>query len=284
VVIVSKDLLALADQASRTMYLVDPAESDWGRSDAVQESYRIPDEMLQLFNDVKLRNSAFYEKQVMLLCTSGSVAVVSYPEREVLWMAHCPHSNAHSIELLPNGNVAVAASTAGWVRIYTPSQRDRFSDYTEYRLPSAHGVQWDPQAKVLWALGGDRLVALEVGGAATPQIGELFSADLPTKQGHDLQPVAGDSDRIWVTTGSQVYQFVKSRREFDSGYADHASISLPAVKSIGNFATGQVVLTRPAPGSLYSWTTDTVYFYRPQLVKRREGMALYKVRIWSADY
>jgi hypothetical protein len=284
VVGVSEGLLALADQASRILYLVDPADDEWNGSDAVHWSYRIPDEMLKLFNDVKLRNSGFFGKQVMLLCTTGSAAVVAYPNGEVLWMAHSPGSNAHSIELLPNGNVAVAASTAGWVRVYASSQGPQATDYTQFSLASAHGVQWDPQNQVLWALGFDRLVALEVNGTANPRIKELFSVELPTKNGHDLQPVTGDPDRLWVTTGTQVYQFVKSNRSFDSAYADQASISLSSVKSIGNFPSGQVVLTRPAPGSLYSWTTDTVHFFRPTAVKHRVGLALYKVRIWCADY
>jgi hypothetical protein len=170
------------------------------------------------------------------------------------------------------------------VRVYASSQGPQSSDYTEFSLPSAHGVQWDPQTQVLWALGFDRLVALEVEEAANPRIKELYSVELPTKNGHDLQPVAGDSDRLWVTTGSQVYQFVKSKRAFDSAYADQASISLSSVKSIGNYASGQVVLTRPPPDSLYSWTTDTVHFFSPTVLKKRAGFALYKVRIWSADY
>ncbi|WP_235096979.1 DUF6528 family protein [Amycolatopsis decaplanina] len=64
------------------------------------------------------------EKYLLTSASGGFAAVVPYPAGDrAYWAANVGgRANPHSIELLPDGNVAVAASTGGWVRIYTASQ------------------------------------------------------------------------------------------------------------------------------------------------------------------
>jgi hypothetical protein len=72
-------------------------------------------------------------------------------------------------------------------------------------------VFWDGDAGLLWALGGNELVALRLGGTpAQPTLTEVRRTALPTPKGHDLQPVATDPDRFWINTGTQVYQYSKA--------------------------------------------------------------------------
>jgi hypothetical protein len=277
--------IAVGDQASRCILLFDPDADNWNRKEALLWSYQVPPAMVQLLNDMKLRNHPKLGGQWMVVCTSGSAAIISYPEGKLERLVQVEGSNAHSVELLPDGQLAIATSTAGWVRVYGSSQEADSSYYAEYPLVSAHGVQWDPQRNVLWALGFEELVALEVAGtSARPELIETMKVALPTRNGHDLQPVIGDRDRLWITSGSQVYQYIKSTNTFDSGYADRESISLSGVKSVGNQPSGRVILTRPKQGSLYSWTTDTVTLASPADVRVIEGVAMYKARIWNSDY
>ncbi|CAG7617169.1 DUF6528 family protein [Paenibacillus allorhizosphaerae] len=84
------------------------------------------------------------------------------------------------------------------------------------QLASAHGVQWDPKNQLLWAPGYEYLVSLEVGGTDdNPTLCEKVKVALPTAGGRDLQPVYGDTDRLWVTTNKTVYQYIKFTNTFD---------------------------------------------------------------------
>lgn len=147
---------------------------------------------------------------------------------------------------------------------------------------------WDPQRESLWALGGPLLVELKVTGSAEqPELVEAQKVELPTPGGHDLSPVIGNPDRLWVTTNSQVYQYVKSTNTFDSDYPNHSQINRSGVKCIGNLPSGQVVSNKPKKGILHGWNTDTVDFVAPYATRTsrsREGIAFYKARIWNPDY
>src|SRR5690606_26869809 len=114
---------------------------------------------------VKLRRSEGWGGEWMLVVDSrGMAAIVSYPEGDRYQWFHVIDGNLHSAELLPDGNIALAASTGGWVRIYTSSQGATSGYYVEYPLPGAHGVLWDPTSELLWAVGDHHLVGLRVFG------------------------------------------------------------------------------------------------------------------------
>ncbi|WP_248928338.1 DUF6528 family protein [Paenibacillus hamazuiensis] len=288
-------LIAGCDQASSRILIFDPADSDWNGERAVKwawspsRSNGFDDDLVAAWGlptDAKVRTSEKWGGQWMVVTDSkGLAAIVSYPEGDGRRWAHCVGGNPHSAELLPDGNLAVASSTGGFVRLYASSQGPSASAYAEYRFPGAHGVHWDARLQLLWALGDDELVALAAEGtAARPVLREARKTALPTRHGHDLQPVHGDPDRLWISTGTCVYQYVKSADAFDSSYPGHGAISRPGVKSVGNLLSGTVVSTVPKKGSLYDWTTDTVQFALPEAQRVREGAAFYKARILNPIY
>ncbi|PYI57104.1 DUF6528 family protein [Paenibacillus flagellatus] len=291
---------AVTDQGTHRIIVLDTDAADWNDERAVRWAWSPNDvpgfEKLKhawgLPTDAKPRyDGESGAVRVAVTDSRGLAAIVSYPDGGKVWAADAG-GNPHSAELLPNGNIAVAASTGGWVRVYASSQGDTVTTYAEYGLASAHGVQWDPKLGVLWALGGDSLVALKVSGTdAAPELAEVRKVALPTKHGHDLQPVYGDADRLWVTTGSKVYQFVKSANAFDDAFPGHEAISRVGVKGIGSFASGLVVETVPdvakSPAGVCkrnTWCTETVDLFRPDGTRTIEGGAIYKVRVWNADY
>ncbi len=229
-----------------------------------------------------------YKRQVLLTAASGGLlAMVDYPSGRKRWAVNAGGpANPHAVELLPNGNVAAAASTGGWVRVYTASQGPDSANYVEFPLKTAHGVLWDPLGGLLWTIGHDHLVALRVGGtAAAPTLTEVRRVALPSADGHDLQPVYGDPNRLWITTGSGVYQYRKLSNSFSTGFRGADRINRPAVKAVGNNpVTGQVLETTPKQGCRTTWCTDTVDLFQPAGQRTRTGAEFYKARWWTPRY
>ncbi|MFD0854565.1 DUF6528 family protein, partial [Actinomadura adrarensis] len=131
--------------------------------------------------------------------------------------------------------------------------------------------------------------SLKVGGTdAAPTLTELTRTPLPTYGGHDLAPVYGDRDRLWITTNSAVYQYEKSTDTFSSTYRFAEDVDLPIVKAVGNHpATKQVLLTRPKAGCATTWCTDTAEFFgRGSMNATRTftGAQFYKARWFVARY
>ena len=244
-------------------------------------------------DEAKLRDVPGTDDQVVLTTASGGfLGMVDYPSGERLWSVNVQEDpddgfhNPHSIELLPDGNIAAAASTGGWLRLYTASQGPDAETYIEYPLVGGHGVQWDPELELLWALGDDELIAFEVGGTpADPTLEVERISYLPTFGGHDLQPVYGDTDRLWVTSNTGVYQYVKSIDEWDTDYPMADELYRTMVKSVSNHpVTDQVVQAKPKADCATTWCTDTIDFFGPAETRMRKGAEFYKARWFVPDY
>lgn len=285
--------IALADQSKGDprILVMDYAQKDWSKENdkALLWSWKPADSGIDnavgwtLPNDARLRRMPVWgDREFMVTCSGyGLLAVVSYPEKIRKWSINVgKQPNLHGIELLPNGNVAVAASTGGWVRIYTASQGISSGHYTEFLLEDAHNVLWDPSRNVLWALGQDQLVQLRVEGtAAEPQLTLAKRVKLPETSGHDLEAKLGDPNTLWITTGHSTWSFDKqteqaTRLKNDAG-----------VKSINNQpGTGQLIETKPhATCTQNTWCTDVIEFAAPEDTRRRQ-MAVYRARLFYPDY
>lgn len=244
--------------------------------DGLVDNWGLPDE-------AKLRH--FRGKTYLLTTDSyGLAAMVPYPSGDgSYWAADVGRpANPHSMEVLPDGNVAVAASTGGWVRLYTASQGPRSTAYTQFTFAGAHGVVWDADRELLWAVGDYEVVGLTVGGtAAEPTLTATTRYDLPTPWGHDLQPVPGADNRLWVSSGSRVYQLDVRTGVFHTGYRGAATIDVSGVKSVTtNPATGQVLTAAPEAGTGCSWCTATVRMHLPTDSRTLPDSQIYKARWW----
>lgn len=295
--------IATTNQAVPRIEVYDPVEyANWNTAGALKWSwapnasngFTNPTVGWGLPSDVKLRNSTFFGGQMMIVTAShGFSAIIPYPAGNTKkWAINLavsgPNPNAHAIELLPDGNVAIAASAGGWVRIYKSSQGMYNSSFVGVPLHDAHGVLWDPGLNLLWALGGTHLMQLQVSGtAANPVLTKVDSFSLPTNGGHDLSPYFYDSNRLWISTGSKVYTFNKTTKAFVLAPGAASSVG---VKAISNQPAGQIVETRPSTNSCNnSWSTSIVNFYdgvSGALVATRtvNGACFYKARVWLPDY
>lgn len=292
--------IAVTDQASGRILVFDPAQPDWNEPNALLWSWQPSVENgfeagelagWGLPSDVKLRRSRALGGQWLIACDSkGLAALVSYPRGRRRW-SRLVGGNPHAVELLPDGNIAVAASHGGWVRVYATGVPSDAGGFAQFDLAGAHGLLWDEERQCLWAVGDHVLTALEIAGSSdAPALSESDrgSLPLPTGEGHDLFPACGASERMWVTTHDGVYQYDKQAHAWVEAGVDAAGNQRAFVKSIGNQPSGQRVFTipdskRPSSASgLYDWTTDTVLFAEPAGARTLAGAAIYKARIWRA--
>jgi hypothetical protein len=142
-------------------------------------------------------------------------------------------------------------------------------------------VLWDPQRQVLWALGGDKLVQLHVGGStAAPTLTAVAIKVLPVPYGHDVEPKYGDSAKLWITAGGSTWVYEKT-----TGQATRYQ-GVAGYKSINNLAaTGQVIETRPhASCKQNGWCTDVIEFIAPDEMRTRPHAAVYRARLWRPEY
>lgn len=229
--------------------------------------------------------------KLLLLATSstGGVWVSNYSDGACIWEKNLAGLGPHSIELLPNGYVAVACSgndntAAGVIRLYDITT----SKYAEVSLPSAHAVLWDPQLEVLWGMGGNKLIGYSVGkdGENKPTLTLLedFYYTMPIGGGHDLSFVGGDPTCLWVA-GSYVYKFNKTTGTFTNMFSGSG------YKSIGSLADGTVLYTQANAAGGITHATDTLYVLTPNgnggyTYKHHvfTGRAIYKARIFHYSY
>ena len=281
-------LVALTNQGNSTLEIYDISEGKID-SDSLVWSYKMP-----YYNiaGTKLRYSEKYGDVALAVCGSAYGCMISYPDGDVLWRTEAAANNPHSIELMPNGVIAIASSTGGEVRFFTTDQKISRTAAASVALEDAHGVLWDEERGVLWAIGGTVLTAYDVtladGKVIVTEVTDL-RATIPSAGAHDLAPVYGNKGALWISTGSHVYQFDKNTKTFSTDYAGHETLDRNAIKGVGNFDDGSIVYIFP-DGAFKSWTSQSAVFMK----KTTDGFEtltltsatghFYKIRVWDARY
>ena len=247
-------------------------------------------------SDAKLRYSDFYGGYVVITCSGNAVCLLDYETGESLFSTPYLNNNLHAIELLPDGNLVVAGSSGNSITLFAASQGDVTSGTNNYMQKytsrDAHGLLWDPDLQVLWALGLSEITAYQMAG--TPDSPVLVQQDalataLPSTGGHDLYPVYGEEDLLWISTESALYQFNTDTCSFT--VID--TVSAAGIKSVGNQPySGTIVRTVADEDNSYQvWCTDTIELFVPQpdgsyqhIEKVVSSDAYYKARVWHYKY
>lgn len=239
--------------------------------------------------DVRLRE--WHGRQVVLSAGGYHAKLLDWETGDVLWSYEGTLIwNAHAMELLPDGILAVAGSTGNNLTFF--SLTDRTATPLRLEFADAHGAMWDPSHTCLWVCGGNQMKAYRVtqsGGRIAAE--EIRSLTIPANGAHDLQPVYGTPGTYWLTTSGTVFRFDSNTETFRA-VPTSSQLGMKGVKGMGNFTDGCIVQTI-ADGSDNSWNTATVWLYRynatlnlyvPTAFVSPTGAALYKVRVWSAAY
>jgi hypothetical protein len=200
-------------------------------------------------------------KEVLVTSSGNAVALVSHATGATLFYATV--NDAHSAELMPGGYIAVASSTdPGRVgnAVLLFDRRTSDKPISSVTLLGAHGVVWDAHRNVLWALGAEELLRLDlVETAGRRELKVQAEFQLPQKDGHDLQ-LAPDQNSLLVTTGGGVYAFTPASESWTS------SKLLPASERIKSLSirrdNGWIAYTKADPGV---WWTYTVRFEHPTM-------------------
>ena len=279
-------LVALTNQGKEYLEVYDISEGKLDESSLVW-SYKMP-----YYNiaGTKLRHSEKHGDVALAVCGNAYGCMISYPEGKLLWRTEAAASNPHSIELMPNGVIAIASSSGGEVRFFTTNQSISRTAAASVVLEDAHGVLWDDEKQVLWAIGRTVLTAYRVtleGTKVTVTEETSLRATIPSDYSHDLAPVYGNTDALWITTGSHVYQYSKSTGKFSTEYAGHEIVDRNNIKGVGSFSDGSIAFIFP-DGAFKSWTSQSAF-----LLKAGEKSSItltsadghfYKIRVWDTRY
>jgi hypothetical protein len=214
------------------------------------------------------------QKQLVVSSSSGGVALLTYPEKEVLFSTEV--GNAHSIEFLAGGLIAVAGSIhpkGNSVEIFDPSSGDQ-RPIAKDSLYSGHGLVWHPSKKLLYALGFDVLRAykVELKPNRSVVLSKVSEWKIPGESGHDLT-LTPDKKYLYVTEHTDAWAFNLKSEQFEK-IRDFPTKE--NIKSIGRDGSGQLIYTEPEE----SWWTHSVKFIGPGRKFIFPGMKVYKAR-WA---
>ena len=210
-------------------------------------------------------------KRLLVTSSSGGCALLELPSGKPLWWARV--SNAHSIESLPGGLIAVAASVGkGGDKVLLFDQKIPMEALSELPLPSAHGLVWDEARKCLWALGFGEMLACTIEGG---KLAVKSRHKLPDDDGHDLRAVPGSPD-LMLSTHTSVWRFHRDDAVFrpDPDLKDRM-----VVKSFDIHPRSKRLAVIQASGK--NWWTDTLELLHPARTLTLKGETLYKAR-WLA--
>ncbi len=251
-------------------------------------------------------NTVFGDVVLVAGETSG---IYAYPSGNEIWTTTNPGINPHSIEILPGGNIVIANSTGATVRLFQTSElkngnRVGSQSYVDYDLIGAHGVLWDPEYEVLWALGDDELVAYMVWEKNGKEVLESIpdmGIRLPENGdgGHDLSADLTDIRYLYLTVNSRVYRFDKEEGTLDARFSQYNKLTFSSVKGFGNNRGGNFFYVYPNGGigtswehlPISDWCTDRIQFClrseSGNLYKKTfkaETSAFYKCRVFYGGY
>ena len=308
------NLLLITDQrpGHQGVAVIDLNKIDLSKYDTTNDYGEIPEEA-EIFRytgslydvaGVKIRKSDMFGGYVILVAYGAHyAAVISYPDGKLLYDTAKTGRGPHSVELLPEGWLVVAApgnssnSYADGCLTFHNADPDEYIGKARLTvtLPNAHGVLYDPEENCIWAAGSDilRKYSYNISGN-TVTVKEELSINLPSADAHDLAAYYGDTDKLIVTAKSRVYVYSKSENVFTRATADPALVSASRIKGYGILQDGSVVYSKPgaikADSVSQTWLTDCIFYYK----KTDSGLQLYrlvsntsefyKIRVMRAEY
>ncbi len=254
-------------------------------------------------DSVKYRYSSYYKKDVIVFCgSSGWVGIVDYASKKLLFEDN-PGFGPHSVELLPNGDLVLACSDNGGDKgqvLYYPLSAGQTKASSSVPLDSGHGICYDPQEDILWALGDAEIVGLKVknSGRATasletvPGRGTSFNG---AKGGHVISPIFGNPGCYWVSTSSRIWVFSSRQNTVSPSLFKASYYTNGSVKGIAYFPDGTMIQTAHNQGGtgtyrsasfrvLYRVANGTKEEVKSVMIPHIQNDQTYKVHVFTKDY
>jgi hypothetical protein len=217
----------------------------------------------------------YNNKYILANASTGGVALIRIADRKTVFYAYGGNGNVHSTEVLPDGNLVIAASTGGYLMLMRMDTTSLpYTGYTKkVSVTDAHNVVWDKKRQVLWTASQNKLYAFTYNfNCAAPDLTLTDSLTLPASGCHDLFPVHG-KDSLWLSTSSKVWAINLQTRTVTEQSA------LARIKSISsgpdeNYPT---ILLQSIDGD-QQWYNDKVIDFKSNTVLQVTGLKAYKGR------
>lgn len=267
--------IVCTEQFSTRVMIMDADAGDWNKKEAIQWTFdpmyhkEIRDDQLRhfrAFSDVK---PVLNMSHLLITASCGAICLVRLEDSKIIFCGYA-EGNAHSAELLEDGNIVSASSSGSFLRLF----RVRENETTDYELIDAHGIVWDRKRKCLWSSSLYGITRWTYDGKNLKRQ-ESYNplSDGGKIYGHDLFPVYG-ADKLYMT-GEAICVFDPERCVFES--IENSTPESKHSKSIGRNQDGKILVTYPNE----SWWTDTVSLYDNGTFtpyRTRKNMWFYKAR------
>lgn len=266
--------IVLADQSVNRVAIADvdtkqvvwewqPAQSNVGAND------------VKWFTNMSDAKPVYNNKYILANASAGGVALIRIADKKTVFYAFGGSGNIHSAELLPDGNIVIAASTGNYLMLLkTDTTANPYSGYTKkVTVADAHNVVWDKKRQVLWTASKNKLYAFSYNFNCTaPDLTLTDSLTLPASGSHDLFPLY-DKDVLWLSTSNKVWAVDLNTKAVTEQSA------LPRIKSVSS-----------GPGENYpaillqsidldkQWYNDKVIDLNGNTVFQLPGLKAYKGR------
>lgn len=249
--IMPENAVVLAEQ-SRTAILV----MDMNTKKVVWEweplTGGIPSAKRNLFKNPSECKPVLNNEYVLMTASGGAVALIRFADKKVMCFAECG-INPHSAEILPDGNIVTAESKQGEINLFAVDmEKGTMVKKSTKKIGNAHNLVWDAKRQCIYTTGtinnaGKSVTALfsfkyngDKENPALTNQKRIFTFE-NEKGGHDLFPVYGETDKLWLTAEHGVYQFDMSAAQL----AATTIYEVADVKAVGKDAQGNDYLLKP---------------------------------------
>lgn len=270
----------LAEQSRRAVIIRD-AEMHHNVWEWNPYTARIPAGQQSWFVNPSEVKPVFNKRYVLMTASGGAVALIRISDHKLMFYANCGQ-NPHSVEILPDGNIVTAESRSGEINTFVVDTVKVLGiKKNTVKIGNAHNVVWDRKRSCLYATGtiSTGVTALfrfkYNGDRNNPKLTNQTRIYTFEKEsgGHDLFPVYGEEDKLWLTAATAVYKIDVST----NNPTCEKVYDLENIKSISNAPDG-IIMLKP----IKEWWADGLIDEKGESLFAMNGAKLYKGR-WILD-
>jgi streptogramin lyase len=225
----------------------------------------------------------FDGKYLITTASGGGVGLIHIASRKAVWYGFAG-GNAHSAEVLPDGNIVSASTTGNYLTLFVTDPEDTTHRSIKYDFPDVHNCTWDKTRELLWCAGKNRIRAYKYNNdRKNPALTLFKTVNMPQGNAHDLFPVYGSTDELWLSNSSHIYRYNITRNKFTE-YKTSAGATIASVKSIQAGPEGYVTFMDQANGiGGESWRTDRLTDFDGNIVYQNDNVGIYKARYFLTN-
>lgn len=286
-VVIPEKAYVLAEQSKTSIVIMD-AETKKNIWSWDPFTAGVPYTYVQLFKNPSEVKPVFNRKYILMTASGGAVALIRISDHKLMFCGNAGR-NPHSAEILPDGNIVTASSSDHLISTFVTDTVKVFCSANKtLKLGDAHNVVWDKKRELIYATASVKnsnnencvgLFSFEYNGKG--QNPELVNMKrIKTKEddrgAHDLFPVEGETDKLWLTTLNKVYKYNVELNDFKEAFEIEA-FKIEDIKSIDKMGN-EIIMLKP----IEEWWTDGLINEKGENLFKLKGSKIYKGR-WMRD-